>query len=101
MRVICIFDLPSVSHRDRKDYYRFRKALIKDGFYMLQESMYCKMVLNYSVAQSVVKRIHSISPGKGIIQVMIITEKQFSDIILITGEVETNVVNSDERILFI
>ncbi len=101
MRVICIFDLPSVKPTDRKDYYRFRKSLIKEGFYMMQESMYCKMVLNYSVAQSVIKKVQNISPGKGIIQLMLVTEKQFADIILITGEVKTKVVNTDERILFI
>ncbi|WP_459592815.1 CRISPR-associated endonuclease Cas2 [Enterococcus cecorum] len=47
MRILVFFDLPVLSLEQRRDYRSFRKFLIKDGFIMLQESVYCKMV-NYT-----------------------------------------------------
>ena len=40
MRVIVFFDLPTISVEDRKEYTKFRKFLIKNGFLMMQESVY-------------------------------------------------------------
>ena len=46
MRVIVFFDLPSVTVAERKEYLRFRKFLLSDGYIMMQESVYCKLALN-------------------------------------------------------
>ena len=37
MRVIVFFDLPVKTTRDRREYARFRKKLIKSGFVMMQQ----------------------------------------------------------------
>ena len=42
MRTLVFFDLPTLTASERKAAAMFRKALIKDGFLMLQESVYCK-----------------------------------------------------------
>jgi len=39
MRVIVLFDLPTITEQDRRNYRLFRKHLIKSGFMMLQESV--------------------------------------------------------------
>ena len=39
MRIIVMFDLPVMSAHDRREYSKFRKYLIKNGFLMLQESV--------------------------------------------------------------
>ena len=54
MRVIVFFDLPTETAEDKKEYRNFRKFLIKKGFLMLQESVYCKLALNMTVADSIV-----------------------------------------------
>ena len=36
MRVLIFFDLPVTTKKLRRDYAQFRKALLKDGFMMLQ-----------------------------------------------------------------
>ena len=41
MRVILFFDLPTVTAAERRTATLFRKSLLKDGFLMLQESVYC------------------------------------------------------------
>ena len=39
MRVLLFFDLPTLTAEERKSATAFRKALLKDGFLMLQESV--------------------------------------------------------------
>lgn len=46
MRLICFFDLPVETAKDRKNYRLFRKFLLKDGYLPLQESVYAKLVVN-------------------------------------------------------
>ena len=46
MRILVMFDLPVQTSLDRREYTKFRKHLIKSGFFMLQESVYCKISLN-------------------------------------------------------
>ena len=49
MRVLVLFDLPVLTGDQRREYARFRKFLLKSGFLMLQESVYCKLALNTTV----------------------------------------------------
>lgn len=48
MRAIIIYDLPMIDEQDRKIYSLFRKRIIKLGFYMLQYSVYVKVLQNES-----------------------------------------------------
>lgn len=52
MRVIVMFDLPVRTSENLREYNRFRKFLIKSGFLMMQESVYCKLALNTTVAEA-------------------------------------------------
>ena len=45
MRVLVMFDLPTETSLQRKNYRKFRKTLIKNGFIMMQESVYVKSAL--------------------------------------------------------
>jgi CRISPR-associated protein Cas2 len=40
MRVMVFFDLPVVTSAERKEYTKFRKFLIHEGFIMMQFSVY-------------------------------------------------------------
>lgn len=101
MRVIVMFDLPVVTASGRKEYYTFRKHLIKSGFLMLQESVYCKIAQNSVVADSIVQNIRKNKPNEGLVQVLKITEKQYSKMEFIVGERQNDVIDSDERLLII
>lgn len=78
MRILVFFDLPTETSRDRKIYSKFRKFLIKEGFIMMQESVYSKLTLNNSVTKSVRDKIEKNKPPRGIVQMLVITEKQYS-----------------------
>ena len=97
MRVIVFFDLPVKTKKDRREYSSFRKYLVKSGFMMMQESVYCKIALNQTVVNSLYDSLQKNKPGKGLIQVLTVTEKQFSKMEFILGEYHGDIINTDER----
>ncbi len=101
MRVIVFFDLPVISLADQQNYRRFRRFLIKNGFLMLQESVYAKLALNSTQVSQIITEVKREKPDKGIVQILSVTEKQFSKMEHLTGAIKTDVVNSDERLLIL
>ena len=101
MRIMVFFDLPTITHANRKDYANFRKYLIKNGFIMMQESVYSKLALNSTVVNSIVNGIKNNKPPEGIVQIITLTEKQFSKMEIITGEYKVNVLDTDERLVIL
>ena len=101
MRLLVFFDLPTITSLDKKEYRQFRKFLIKDGFIMMQESVYSKLTLNQSVLNSEMKRVREHSPKKGIVEMLSITEKQYARIEYLICEKTSNVEDSDERLLIL
>lgn len=101
MRTIVFFDLPNIYANDKRNYIKFRKFLINEGFIMLQESVYSKITLNSQQCQFLIERIKKNSPKKGIIQVLNVTEKQYSQIEYIIGESNTKIINSEETLVIL
>lgn len=99
MRIIVFFDLPTETLEDKRNYRNFRKALIKNGFIMMQESVYCKLLTTPSVEKSVKNLIHKNKPDKGIVQTLLVTEKQFSKMEFVVGEWKNDIINNDERLI--
>ena len=99
MRTIVFFDLPNVYLKDKRNYILFRKYLLSEGFIMLQESVYSKIILNSEQANLLIERLRKKSPKKGIIQVLTITEKQYANIEYIIGEENSKIINSEERLI--
>lgn len=88
MRLLVFFDLPVESAMQRKEYRLFRKFLIKDGYLMLQESVYAKLVVNDGAAGASIMRLRKNRPPEGLVQVLKVTEKQFATMDYITGNRE-------------
>lgn len=99
MRILVMFDLPVGTEAERKDYRMFQKYLIKSGFLMLQESIYCKIAQNSIVADTIINNLRKSKPNKGVVQVLKITEKQYSKMEYIVGESKSDVLDSDERLI--
>ena len=99
MRILVFFDLPTETSKDRKIYSRFRKFLIKEGFIMMQESVYSKIVLNSQQANFLYNRVKKSAPNKGIIQMLTITEKQYSQIEYIIGSSTNKIINDESRLV--
>lgn len=101
MRVIVFFDLPTVTTSDRRNYAKFRKFLIKEGFMMLQESVYAKLALNSTQVSQIVSEVKHARPENGSVQILSVTEKQFSRMEIISGKCDSDVIDSDERLLIL
>lgn len=101
MRTILFFDLPTLTNGDRRNYRLFVKGLKTNGFYMVQESVYVKMSIDSQAMETTINRVKSILPPKGFVLALNITEKQFSSMQVLIGEFQTDVVNSDERIIIL
>ena len=86
MRLMVLYDLPVVSSKDRKVYARFRKFLLRDGYDMVQFSVYARICNGQDAVQKHVDRIMANLPGKGNVRCMQVTEKQFGDIKVLVGE---------------
>ena len=67
MRVFVFFDLPVLTTEQRRAYVKFRKFLLKSGFMMMQESVYCKLALNGTAVQAIVETI-VVRYGKAVCQ---------------------------------
>ena len=96
MRVLVFFDLPVTTSEKRRAYTHFRKFLLKNGFLMLQESVYCKLALNSTAVNAIVENIHKNKPEEGLIQLLTVTEKQYAKMDIIIGEIKSEVLDSDE-----
>lgn len=88
MRLLVFFDLPVDSAAQRKEYRLFRKFLVKEGYLMMQQSVYAKLVINDGAASASVMRIRKHRPPEGLVQVLKVTEKQFATMDYITGNRE-------------
>lgn len=101
MRVLVLFDLPVKTKKDRREYSYFRKYLIKSGFIMIQESVYSKLALNQTVANMICDNVKKNKPPSGLVQMLVITEKQYSKMEIIVGNNNSNVISNDERLLIL
>lgn len=101
MRMFVFFDLPTLTAENRRNYRKFRAALIKNGFIMQQESVYCRMLTSPSVENSCKKMIYDNKPEEGIVQILNITEKQFLKMDYVVGEFRSDVIDSEDRLLIL
>ena len=77
MWILLSFDLPVDTKAHRKIYATFRKALLKDGFFMHQFSVYVRHCSSFENAQAHIARVEKIIPSQGHVSIMMMTDKQF------------------------
>lgn len=99
--IMVFFDLPVITSANRKDYRDFHKYLIKTGFLMMQESVYCRLAQNFTMADAIVENIRKNKPADGLVQVLKITEKQFGKMEFIVGTKKSEILDTDERVVII
>ena len=66
---------------------------------MMQESVYCKLAQNSTMAESIIENIKKNKPADGLVQVLKITEKQFGKMEFIVGTKKSEILDSDERVV--
>jgi len=89
MWLFVLFDLPTETKKDRRNAQQFRKSLLKDGFTMMQYSVYSRHCASYESADVHEKRIQSLLPPKGKVSILRITDKQYGNMTNFWGKAET------------
>ncbi|MGN1258925.1 MAG: CRISPR-associated endonuclease Cas2 [Christensenellales bacterium] len=86
MRVLCFFDLPVKTKNERRQATKFRDFLIKDGFYMIQFSLYGRICNTIESAKMHEERIACNLPNKGSVRTLMVTEKQYASMRILVGK---------------
>lgn len=89
MWLFVFFDLPVETKKQRKEATRFRKDLMKDGFTMMQFSVYIRHCPSGENAEMHIKRVKRIIPEEGQVSILKITDKQYGEIINFWGAKES------------
>lgn len=76
--MVVMFDLPMETSEERRRYAQFRKVLLRDGFTMLQLSVYGRHCPSEENADVHEKRVVWALPPKGNVRIIKVTEKQFA-----------------------
>lgn len=85
MWVVVLFDLPTDTAEERKNYSHFRKFLLDDGFVMMQYSVYMRHCSSDENAVVHTHRVKANLPAEGEVRIIKITDKQFGRIEVFYG----------------
>ena len=85
MRILVFFDLPNGTQREKKQYVRFRKYLLNNGYEMLQYSVYCRITGNRDEAEKYIARLQMNLPRDGQVRSLLITELQYEQMKILLG----------------
>ena len=86
MWLFVFFDLPVVLKKERKLASKFRKELLKDGFGMMQFSVYSRHCASKESANVHIKRVKSFIPERGHVSILQVTDKQYGGIVNYWGK---------------
>jgi len=87
MRVMVFFDLPVTTKRQKRNYSAFHRYLVRDGYQMIQYSVYSRITRNHDDANKYVKRLQANLPPEGSVRVMVVTENQYNSMKVLVGNI--------------
>lgn len=97
--LMAMFDLPVETSDNKRDYVRFRKALLKDGFMMLQFSVYARYIPGEEAAEAHRRIIRSAIPPLGQVRLMAVTDHQFGKMEVFYGKKPREPEEPPEQVL--
>jgi len=101
MWLFAMFDLPVKTKAARRQYTRFRKALIKEGFSMLQFSVYARYCPSEEASEAHRRRIGGLLPPEGQVRLLSVTDRQFGKMAIFQGKSRAPVEEPPRQLLFI
>lgn len=100
MWLFVFFDLPVQTKRQRKSATLFRKSLEKDGFNMMQYSVYTRHCGSKESMEVHIRRIQLMIPPQGKISILKITDKQYGNIINFLGNEKEIILKTPQQLEF-
>lgn len=84
--LFAMFDLPSKTPEERRDYTLFRRDLLADGFTMMQYSVYTRFCSSPENAETHIARMSAGLPPEGEVRFFLLTDKQFEKMRIFWGK---------------
>ena len=100
MWMLVLFDLPVVEKDERKAATDFRNFLLDHGFAMVQYSIYTKLFSGKDACDKYYKLIANNLPAEGSVDILTITDRQYSNIISYKGREKSKKIQSGQLLLF-
>jgi CRISPR-associated protein Cas2 len=100
MWIIVMFDLPTQTKKQRKDYTEFRNYLLDTGFMQSQYSVYLKNAPSRELMNSYMDKLKQNLPPAGYVNAIPITDKQYKDIYSFRGQKQEKMSEKDQLSLF-
>lgn len=100
MWLFVFFDLPTTTKKERKDAALFRKHLEKDGFSMMQYSVYTRYCASRESMEVHTKRVRSFLAPSGKVSILSVTDKQYGDISNFWGKIESRRIEIPQQLEF-
>lgn len=86
MYLFVMFDLPVGTKPERRAANQFRNFLKKDGYDMLQFSVYTRICRGQDAVDKHIKRLRQMVPSQGGIRALQITDKQYARMLILVGK---------------
>jgi len=99
MWLFSMFDLPVDNHKAKKEYTKFRSALLKHGFRMFQFSVYGRYCSDENKSKQITKILKKQLPPRGQVRFLAVTEKQFGKMEVFHGKKEVETEKPPEQLL--
>ena len=101
MWLMVFFDLPVGTKAERRHATRFRNALKKDGFLMLQFSVYARICRAEEGVDKHLARVRSSLPPKGSVRTLQVTDKQYARMKLLLGDSQKSERKASEQLVLL
>lgn len=101
MRIIVFFDLPTLTKTDRRNASRLRNFLVKDGYVMLQLSVYSRICKGQDDVEKHAKRLKCLIPKTGSVRMLTVTEKQYASMEILVGTMKKEEEIGEKQLLLL
>ena len=98
--VMVFFDLPVGTPEERRDATNFRKDLVKDGYIMVQFSVYARPCGTADRVDTQVRRLKPKIPSKGEVRGLIISDAQWGRMIVVRSQQKTDSEKMPAQMMF-
>lgn len=99
MWLFVFFDLPVMEPEERRAATKFRNFLLKDGYMMIQFSVYARICNGQERADKHAQRITDNIPQKGSVRMIQITDKQYERMKILVGTKRNNEKTKAEQLI--
>lgn len=98
MWLFAMFDLPVKTKSQRKQYARFRKALLELGFSQMQYSVYAKFCSGEERSNALRHQIRRMLPPAGAVRLLAVTDRQFGKMENYLGKIPAGTERAPEQL---